>query len=101
MFKAGSTVPVKLQLRKADGTIVQAGAAPVWLAPQKGSGMSSPVDENVYPDAGTTGTIFKWDATSQQYIYNWNTKGFVSGYWYKIAVQIDEGSIFTVVIGLK
>lgn len=101
VFKAGSTVPVKVQIKKADGSTVQSVTSPVWLAPQKGSVMSASVDENVYPDAGTTGTTFKWDSTSQQYIYNWGTKGLASGYWYKISAQADDGSTFTVVIGLK
>lgn len=92
---------MKLQLKKADGTVVQATTAPAWLAPQKGSAMSSLVDESIYPDAGTTGTAFKWDSMAQQYAYNWSTKGFAPGYWYKVSVQNDDGSIYTVVIGLK
>ena len=101
VFKAGSTVPVKLQLKRADGTIVQANTLPTWLPPQKGSSMSVPVDESVYTDPGTTGSAFKWDSTSQQYQYNWNTKGFASGYWYKIFVQLNDGTTQSVTIGLK
>jgi len=35
VFKAGSTVPVKFQLRKLDGTIVQAGMLLYGFLPQK------------------------------------------------------------------
>ena len=63
--------------------------------------MSASVDESVYTDAGTSGTAFKWDTNSNQYIYNWNTKGLTSGYWYKISVKSDDGIIQTVTIGLK
>lgn len=101
VFKAGSTVPVKFQSKKSDGTIVQANVLPVWLAVQKGSTMSSPVDESVYSDSVTSDNTFKWDATEKQYIYNWNTKGLQSGYWYKISVQLNDGKTYSVMVGLK
>ena len=45
-FKAGSTVPVKFQLKRADGTAVQATAAPTWLTPVKGAVTTAPVSED-------------------------------------------------------
>ena len=33
VFKAGSTVPVKFQLKNAAGSVVQSATAPVWLTP--------------------------------------------------------------------
>lgn len=101
VFKGGSTVPVKLQLKKADGTVVQAQVSPTFLTPQKGSAMSASIDESIYTDPGTTGTAFKWDATSSQYVYNWSTKGLTAGYWYKISMKLDDGIIQTVTVGLK
>ena len=101
VFKAGSTVPVKLQLKKADDTVVQANILPTWLTPQKGGLMSVSVDESIYTDPGTSGNVFKFDTLSQQYQYNWNTKGFASGYWYKIFVQLNDGTTQFVTIGLK
>ncbi|MDQ4133536.1 MAG: PxKF domain-containing protein [Actinomycetota bacterium] len=71
IFKAASTVPVKFQMKKADGTVVQLPTLPAWLTPAKGSATSAPVDESAYVDPATTGTTYRWDATSQQYIYNW------------------------------
>jgi hypothetical protein len=101
VFKAGSTVPVKFQLKKSDGTIVQAKSLPIWNAPVSLSSMSASVDEPVVTATATTGTNFKWDATSQQYIYNWSTKGLKSGYWYKLSVKLDDGSTYNVKVGLK
>ena len=101
VFKAGSTVPVKFQLKKPDGTIVQAPTDPVWLSPQKGAAMSSQVGESIYTDLGTAGNSFKWDPIAQQYIYNWSTKGLIAGFWYKLLVQLDDGSFKSVIIGLK
>jgi hypothetical protein len=44
VFKAGSNVPVKFQLKNASGSVVQAASAPAWVTPVKGAAMSAPVD---------------------------------------------------------
>jgi hypothetical protein len=101
VFKAGSTVPVKLQLKRADGTVVQAVTAPQWIVPVRGSSMSAPVDETVYGDSATSGSTYRWDATAQQYIYNWGTaKSGVGSYW-RIGVRLDDGQTYYVNIGLR
>jgi hypothetical protein len=99
IFKAGSTVPAKFQLKKADGTLVQAATAPVWLTPVKGSAMTAPVDESVYTASADSGTTYRYDATAQQYIYNWKT-GTGGNYW-RIGVKFDDGQTYYVNIGLR
>jgi hypothetical protein len=91
-FKLGSTIPAKFQLKKADGTIVQAGALPVF------SRSTTPVScdlqiapETLDTDTAFNGSTFRWDATAQQYIYNWSTKGLKSGE-YRIYATLDDGS---------
>lgn len=92
---------MKFQLKNADGTPVQSTTLPVWLTPQRGTPTSASVDESAYSDPATSGTIFKWDATSQQYIYNWSTKGLAIGYWYRIYVKLDDNMTQSVVVGLR
>ncbi len=99
VFKGGSTIPVKFQLKNASGTPVQATSAPQWLVPQKLSSMSAPVDESIYSDPETSGTTYKWDAT--QYHYNWSTKGLTTGYWYRIYAKLEDGTIQSVVVGIR
>ena len=99
-FKLGSTVPVKFQLKDATGKVVQAGNAQ-WITPQKGSSTSQAVDETVYTESAMTGTLYKWDATSQQYHYNWSTKGSSSGFYYKIGVKLDDGQTYYTYISLR
>jgi hypothetical protein len=99
VFKAGSTVPVKFQLKNAADQIVQAVAAPVWLAPVKGSSMSAPVDESVYNASADGGATYRFDAAAQQYIYNWKT-GNGGNYW-RIGVTFDDGQTYYVNIGLR
>ncbi len=105
VFKGGSTVPVKFQSKSLSsinsGTMVQASSSPVWLAPRRLSSMLAVVDEPVYSDFATSGNVFKWDPTSNQYIYNWSTKGLATGYWYKLFVKLDDGNVNSVVVGLR
>jgi hypothetical protein len=101
VFKAGSTVPVKFQLKKIDGTIMQTNTPPIFLSSVITSSMSAPVDESVYSPPATTGNTFRWDAVSQQYIYNWSTKGLASGFWYRIYTKLDDGNTYSVTMGLR
>jgi hypothetical protein len=100
VFKAGSTVPAKFQLKKASGTPVQAASAPIWLTPVKGAAMSAPVDETVYAASADSGSVYKYDATAAQYIYNWKT-GSASGNYWRIGVMFDDGQTYYVNIGLR
>jgi hypothetical protein len=100
VFKAGSTVPVKFALRKADGTVVQAAAAPTWLTPVKGGAMSLPVDETLQTVSADSGSAFRYDGTAQQYAYNWKTPS-QGGSYYQIGVRLDDGQTYWVNIGLR
>lgn len=100
IFKAGSTVPVKFQLKNSAGTVVQAVTAPVWIGPAKGSTTSAPVDETAYTAAADTSSTYRWDATAQQYIYNWKTPS-TGGNYYQIGVKLDDGQTYYVTIGLR
>jgi hypothetical protein len=99
VFKAGSTVPVKFQLKRADGTLIWATVAPKFVGPVKGGAISSPIDESVYTDPPTTGTTFT--VTGDKYQYNWSTKGLQAGYYYRIGAQLDDGTTEYVYIALK
>jgi hypothetical protein len=100
IFKGGSTIPVKFQLKDANGNLVQAVSLPIWITPQKGSATSSSVDESLYFDPATSGSNYRSDG-SGKYIYNWSTKGFTSGYYWRIGVTLDDGQTYYVIIGLR
>lgn len=99
VFKGGSTVPVKFQLKNASGSAIQSVTAPRWLTPVKGSAMSAPVDESVYSASPDSGSTYRYDATAQQYIYNWKT-GSGGNYW-RIGVTLDDGQSYYINIGLR
>lgn len=101
IFKAGSTVPVKFMLKDTAGASIQATSLPLWIQPVREGSLTGSVDEPVYSDAATTGTLFRWDEAAKQYMYNWKTKGLTPGYWYRISTQLDDGTTRSVRVGLK
>ncbi len=101
VFKAGSTVPVKFKLHDAHGVSAQASSSPLWLQPQKGAAMSAAIDESVYSAPASNGSGYRWDASAQHYIYNWSTKGSRGGYWYRVYAKLDDGKIYSVIVGLR
>jgi len=54
--------------------------------------------------AGTVGlvneTLFRYDPTGQQYIFNLSTKGLSAGTW-RLKVSLDDGATYTTLISLK
>jgi hypothetical protein len=91
-FKLGSTVPAKFQLKKADGTVVPAASSIAFSQSSNlGPCGTAVASETVITEAATTGAAFRWDATAQQYIYNWSTKGLKAGK-YRIAAVLDDPS---------
>jgi len=99
VFKSGSTVPVKLQVKRADGTQVDPLTPPEWLTPEKGSATAATVNEEVWTDPATTGTQFA--KTGDQWHYNWKTKGIAAGFSYRIGVKLDDGTKHYVVVAAK
>ena len=99
IFKAGSTVPVKFQLKRANGTVVQSNVLPAWLTPLKGSSTAAAVDETVYTDSATSGTTYRWDGS--QYIFNWGTAKNQANFYWRIGVSLDDGQTYYVNIGLR
>jgi len=101
VFKGGSTIPVKFQLKNASGTPLQASSAPQWLTPQKLNALTATTTELLYTDPASTGTTYSWDTTDKQYHYNWKTKEVTPGYWYRIFARLDDGTVQSVIVGLR
>jgi len=99
-FKAASTVPVKFQLTNASGAPIQALSAQ-WVTPSKGAATAQAVDETVYTDQPTTGALYRWDSTAQQYIYNWGTAKNQSGFYWRLGVKLDDNQTYYVNISLR
>jgi hypothetical protein len=101
VFKAGSTVPAKFQLRDASGNVVQANSTPRWLTPVSGRPTTQPVDEAAYGAAATTGSLFSWSSTERHYQYNWQTPKSGAGLFWRVGVALDDGTNQTISIALR
>lgn len=101
VYKAGRTLPIKFQIKNAGGAVIQAANAPEWITVEKLGAVTS--DPTITTDAATvdSGATYRYDTNAGQYVYNWSTKDIAPGYWYKIGAKLDDGTIKTVVIGLR
>jgi len=57
----------------------------------------TPIDATA-PGNADVGDLFRFDGT--QYIFNWSTQPFSTGTW-QMQAQLDDGTVHTVVVGLK
>ena len=99
VFKLGSTIPVKFQLRDAQENFITDAVATISL--QKLT--SGEPGGDVFDDssgAANTGSLFRYDTTSNQYIFNLSTKGATTGKW-RIKITLGDGTFPYVDIGLK
>ncbi|MGH9774551.1 MAG: PxKF domain-containing protein [Candidatus Acidiferrales bacterium] len=101
-YHSGRTVPVKFQLTAADGSIVSNAVANIQVF-QVLSTPSGTVDMSVDTTASgssNTGTLFRFDPTSNQYIYNLNTGGYASG-TYLLRTTLNDGTTHDVQFSIK
>lgn len=98
VFRLGSTVPVKFQLTGDSAGISDAVAR---LSYGK---VSDDVVGNVNvaesTSSATTGNLFRYDAASNEYIFNWSTKDLTAG-TYQLAIDLGDGVARTVRLGLR
>ena len=88
IFKLGSTVPVKFQLTGDSAGITNA-IANIKVA-RVTTGIAGTESEATTSTAASTGSAFRYDSTSNQYIYNWGTKGMAEG-TYQIRIDLGDG----------
>jgi hypothetical protein len=99
IFKLGSTIPVKFSLTDANGVVQTAAVANLTVAKVTNEIDGSYV-EATSTSAATTGTLFRYDPTSQQYIFNLGTKELSKGTW-SLKVTLDGGNSYAQRISLK
>jgi hypothetical protein len=99
IFKLGSTVPVKFQLRDANGNFVTNAVAKIFIT-KISNGVTGDEIEAISTAAATTGNLFRYDFTSNQYIFNLATKPLSTGTW-RIRIELDDGTSKYVTISLR
>ncbi|WP_088009289.1 PxKF domain-containing protein [Indiicoccus explosivorum] len=99
IFKSGRTVPVKFQLQDVNGAYVTNAVASIRIVKTSNSVMGEEVDA-VSTSAATSGNLFRYDPTDNQYIFNLSTKGLSSG-TYSLVIYLNDGTKQVVNIGIK
>ena len=101
-FHAGRTVPVKFQLTAADGSIVSNAVAniQVFMVLNTPTGTVDETIDTLPSGNSNSGTLYRFDATSNQYIYNLSTSGYTSG-TYLLRTTISDGTTHDVQFSIK
>jgi hypothetical protein len=99
IFKLTSTVPVKFQLMDAQGNFISTAVAKIYVT-KLTNAVTGDEMEPVSTSAATTGNLFRYDPTSNQYIFNLGTKSLSKGTW-QIKVVLDDSTTKTVQISLR
>jgi uncharacterized repeat protein (TIGR03803 family) len=101
--KNGATVPVKWKLQDRNGTLVtDVGAvAPGWPKAQKISCATLTADpEDAIETTGTGKTSLRYDSTSRQFVYNWQTPKQGNTCW-RLDINFIEGTTKSAYFKLK
>ena len=61
---------------------------------------ADPVNEATSTAAATSGNLFRYDAKTKQYVFNWGTKGLTAG-TYELKIDLGDGVSRTVNVTLK
>lgn len=94
-YKINRTIPVKFQLKDAEGNYVANAVAKLYLVDNGGN-----VFEAESAGKSSTGNLFRYDPVDNQYIFNLKTKGLAAGDW-ELLVKLDDGTTQSIMIVLK
>ncbi|HYU56399.1 MAG TPA: PxKF domain-containing protein [Candidatus Dormibacteraeota bacterium] len=90
-FQIGRTIPIRFQLTDALGSFVPVVTAQIWIDSQTNLGTST--------GSANTGNYFRFDTSSNQYLFNFSTTGMTAGS-HTVYITLDDGTVHTMAIGL-
>jgi hypothetical protein len=100
IFKLGSTVPVKFRLTGDSAGITDA-VAKLYVA-KISDGVAGEEVEALSTAAAIEGNYFRYDPTSEQYIFNWSTKALETGAGtYRLRIELGDQTTNTVLVSLR
>jgi hypothetical protein len=97
VFKLGSTVPVKFTLTNSSAGISGAVAK---LYADKVTNEVVGTEAETSSAAASSGNLFRYDASSNQYVFNWSTKELTVG-TYQLKIDLADGASRTVRVSLR
>jgi hypothetical protein len=101
VFNGKSTSPAKFRVCDANGvSIGTPGVVSSFKLTKILTGtVTNTVDQTV--DSTTPDTLFRWDPTGQQWIFNINNKSLASNQTYYFQITLNDGSTILFNYGLK
>lgn len=99
VFRVGSVIPVKFQLKSTQGYTYSKAIAKVYIAEVTNgtAGAEKPAQASGW---GYKGNLCRYDSYNMQYLFNLSTKGYTKGV-YRIRVDLGDGLTYTVNVNLK
>ena len=98
VFKLGSTVPVKFNLTNSSAGI--SGAVAKLYAAKVTNQVVGTEVETTSTATASSSNLFRYDATSGQYVFNWSTKELTTG-TYQLRIDLADGVSRTVRVSLR
>jgi hypothetical protein len=100
IINAGGTISLKFQLKDANGNLVLAANAPLWLTPTRFYGTPPIMLPEGY-EFQVTNILYDWKKNQQIYTRNWNTKGLPKQSIWLVGARLDDGTTRYVFIALR
>src|SRR6266571_4749872 len=101
VLKIGRTVPAKFRVCDANGvSIGTPGVVSAFFLVQIISGTTATTVEDVVA-TNNPDTAFRWDPTSQQWIFNITTGNLAAGNTYVYAITLNDGTVINFQYGLR
>ena len=98
-FKKTSTIPVKFQLRDANGAFVANAVANLFLS-KVSTGLEGTQLVALSTSKADAGNQFRYDPASNQYIFNLGTSAMSVGTW-RLKILLNDGKSYVVDISIK
>ncbi len=99
VYKLGRTLPIKFQLTDVNSAYISSALAQLFVA-KISDGVAGTDEVALSTSNADTGNIFRYDESSDKYIYNLSTDTLSKGSW-QLKVVLDDGKEYVVMIGIK
>src|SRR5215217_9381333 len=82
-------------------TVIPCQSTKLYVA-QVSNGIAGPEAEAVSTSAATASNLFRYDADSDRYVFNWSTKALQTGVGtYQLRIDLGDGTTNTVFVSLR
>jgi VCBS repeat-containing protein len=101
IFKSDGAVPVKFKLY-CSGTVPVDTAVATLTVVKISDTITGTVEETetVHQRFADSGGVFRYNASEEQYEYNWLVKGLSDG-TYRLTIDLDDGTTHEVLLSLR